>query len=305
MITVRASMVTAHAYAAEEARCCLALQATVRGDVVQVVDGGRAVLGRTLRFLREKEGKSLGQLAEDTGYDKSYLSRLESGERLSKLAVMEDLDSYYGCGDLLAREWRDARREVIKDKYKAFMDLEATAQIMWMFQLRVPGLLQTEDYARAVLSGLSGAQTTAGNSEEVEEQVAARVGRQELLYRESAPDLRVILDEVALRRPVPDAKVWAEQLSHLLDAADLPNIAIQVLPFAAGVHDLMDSHLWLFWQRVGDPVAWTEGNGFGELITQADKVLRFRLSYDRVRDAALTPVESTAFIKRLLEECRE
>ncbi|MEU0894606.1 helix-turn-helix domain-containing protein [Streptomyces massasporeus] len=271
----------------------------------EVVDGGRAVLGRTLRFLREKEGKSLGQLAEDTGYDKSYLSRLESGERLSKLAVMEDLDSYYGCGDLLVREWREARREVIKDKYKAFMDLEATAQIMWMFQLRVPGLLQTEDYARAVLSGLSGAQTTAGNSEEVEEQVAARMGRQELLYRESAPDVRVILDEVALRRPVPEAKVWAEQLSHLLDAAELPNVAVQVLPFAAGVHDLMDSHLWLFWQRSGEPVAWTEGNGFGELITEADKVLRFRLSYDRVRDAALTPAESTAFIKRLLEECRE
>ncbi|MFF7868818.1 helix-turn-helix domain-containing protein [Streptomyces qaidamensis] len=271
----------------------------------EAVDGGRAVLGRTLRFLREQAGKSLGQLSEETGYDKSYLSRLEKGERLSKRAVMEDLDSYYGCGDLLVREWREARREVIKDKYKGFMDLEATAQIMWMFQLRVPGLLQTEDYARAVLSGLSGAQTTAGNGEEVEEQVAARMGRQELLYRESAPDVRVILDEVALRRPVPEAKVWAEQLSHLLDAAELPNVAIQVLPFAAGVHDLMDSHLWLFWQRAGDPVAWTEGNGFGELITEADKVLRFRLSYDRVRDAALTPVESTAFIKRLQEECRE
>ncbi|WP_086565895.1 helix-turn-helix domain-containing protein [Streptomyces africanus] len=275
----------------------------------EVVDGeresGRAALGRTLRFLREQAGKSLGQLSEDTGYDKSYLSRLEKGERLSKRAVMEDLDSYYGSGDLLVREWRDARREVIKDKYKAFMDLEATAEIMWMFQLRVPGLLQTEDYARAVLSGLSGAQTTAGNSEEVEEQVAARMGRQELLFRESAPDVRVILDEAALRRPVPDAKVWAEQLSHLLDAAELPNVAIQVLPFAVGVHDLMDSHLWLFWQRVGDPVAWTEGNGFGALIQDPDKVLHFRLSYDRVRDAALTPVESTAFIKRLLEECRE
>ncbi|OUC80487.1 helix-turn-helix domain-containing protein [Streptomyces swartbergensis] len=275
----------------------------------EVVDGeresGRAALGRTLRFLREQAGKSLGQLSEDTGYDKSYLSRLEKGERLSKRAVMEDLDSYYGSGDLLVREWRDARREVIKDKYKAFMDLEATAQIMWMFQLRVPGLLQTEGYARAVLSGLSGAQTTAGNSEEVEEQVAARMGRQELLFRESAPDVRVILDEAALRRPVPDTKVWAEQLSHLLEAAELPNIAIQVLPFGVGVHDLMDSHLWLFWQRVGDPVAWTEGNGFGALIQDPDKVLRFRLSYDRVRDAALTPVESTAFIKRLLEECRE
>lgn len=273
-----------------------------------MVDGeresGRAALGRTLKFLREKAGKSLGQLADETGYDKSYLYRLEAGERLSKVVVMEDLGRYYGCGDLLVRLWRDARKDVIKDKYKAFMELEATARVMWMFQLRVPGLLQTEDYARTVLSGLSGAQTTAGNGDEVEEQVAARMGRQELLYRQPGPSVRVILDEGALRRPVPDEKVWADQLSRLLDAAELPSVAIQVLPYAAGVHDLMNSDLILLWQRVGEPVAYVEGNGFGKLIDDPDKVLSFRLSYDLVRDAALTPAESTAFIKRLLEEYR-
>ncbi|MEU2586539.1 helix-turn-helix transcriptional regulator [Streptomyces avermitilis] len=274
----------------------------------QLVDGeresGRAALGRTLRLLREKSGKTLGQLAGETSYDKSYLYRLETGERLSKRAVMEDLDRYHGSGDLLVRLWRDARKDVIKDKYKAFMELEATARVMWMFQLRVPGLLQTEDYARAVLSGLSGAQTTAGNGDEVEEQVALRVGRQELLYREPAPSVRVVLDEGALRRPVPQAKVWTDQLSHLVEAAELPSVALQVLPFTAGVHDLMSSDLILLWQRVGDPVAYVEGNGFGELVDDPDKVLAFRLSYDLVRDAALTPVESTAFIKRLMEECR-
>ncbi len=274
----------------------------------EVVDGeresGRVVLGRTLKSLREKAGKSLGQLADEMGYDKSYLSRLESGQRLSKAAVMEDLDAYYGTGDLLIRLWRDARKDVIKDKYKGFMELEATARVMWMFQLRVPGLLQTEDYARAVLSGLSGAQATAGNGDEVEEQVALRMGRQELLDRDPAPSVRVILDEGALRRPVPDAKVWADQLAHLLETAERPNIALQVLPFTAGVHDLMDSHLWLFWQRTGDPVAYAEGNGIGEVIDDPDKVLSFRLSYDRVRDAALTPTESMAYIRRLQEECR-
>ncbi|MDX2762294.1 helix-turn-helix domain-containing protein [Streptomyces europaeiscabiei] len=274
----------------------------------EVVDGerqsGRVALGRTLLFLREKAGKTLAQLAAETSYDKSYLYRLEKGERLSKRAVMEDLDTYYECGDLLVRLWRDARKEVIKDKYKAFMELEATARVMWMFQLAVPGLLQTEEYARTVLSGLSRAQTTAGNSEEIEEQVAARMGRQELLYREPAPSIRVILDEGAVRRPVPDAQVWADQLSRLVDAAELPSVALQVLPYAAGVHDVMNSHLTLLWQRVGEPVAYVEGNGIGELIDDPDKVLSFRLSYDLVRDAALTPEQSTAFIKRLLEECR-
>nr|WP_202497473.1 helix-turn-helix transcriptional regulator [Streptomyces sp. SID5469] len=283
-------------------------QATGRGDVDELVDGeresGRAALGRTLRLLREKSGKTLGQLAGETSYDKSYLYRLETGERLSKRAVMEDLDRYHGSGDLLVRLWRDARKDVIKDKYKAFMELEATARVMWKFQLRVPGLLQTEDYARVVLSGLSRAQTTAGNGEEVEEQVAARVGRQEMLHRQPAPSVRVILDEGALRRRVPKEKVWADQLVHLVDVAELASVTLQVLPFTAGVHDLMNSDLTLMWQRVGEPVAYVEGNGFGELVDDPDKVLSYRLSYDLVRDAALTPAESTTFIKRLLEECR-
>ncbi|WEH17051.1 helix-turn-helix transcriptional regulator [Streptomyces sp. VNUA24] len=274
------------------------------GELVDVQDeSGRVTLGRTLLLLREKAGKTLTQLASETSYDKSYLYRLEKGERLSKRAVMEDLDTYYESGGLLVRLWRDARKEVIKDKYKAFMELEATARVMWMFQLRVPGILQTEDYARTVLSGLSGAQTTAGNSDAIEEQVAARLGRQELLYRDPAPSVRVILDEGAVR-PVPKVKVWKDQLSHLVETAELPSVTIQVVPWAAGVHDLMDSHLWLFWQRTGDPVAYVEGNGIGELIDDPDKVLAFRLSYDLVRDAALPPAESIAFIKRLLEERR-
>jgi transcriptional regulator with XRE-family HTH domain len=242
----------------------------------------RAVLGRTLRFLREKADMSLAQLAEETSYDKSYLYRLETGERLSKRAVMEELDRYHGSGDLLVGLWQDARKEVFKDKYKAFMELEATARVMWKFQLRVPGLLQTEDYARTVLSGLSRAQTTVGNGTDVEEQVAARMGRQELLHRHPAPNLRVILDEGALRRRVPDDKVWADQLEHLVKSADLPSTALQVLPYTAGVHDLMNSDLTLMWQRIGDPVAYVEGNGVGELIDDPDKVLSFRLSYDRV-----------------------
>jgi transcriptional regulator with XRE-family HTH domain len=275
------------------------------GELVDVRDeSGRAALGRTLLLLREKAGKTLTQLASETSHDKSYLYRLEKGERLSKRAVMEDLDTYYGSGGLLVRLWRDARKEVIKDKYKAFMELEATARIMWMFQLRVPGILQTEDYARTVLSGLSGAQTTAGNSDAIEEQVAARMGRQELLYRQPAPSIRVILDEGAVRRPVPKLQVWKDQLSHLVETAELPSVTIQVVPWTAGVHDLMDSHLWLFWQRTGDPVAYAEGNGIGELFDDPDRVMAFRLSYDLVRDAALPPAESIAFIKRLLEERR-
>ncbi|MGA4841052.1 helix-turn-helix domain-containing protein [Streptomyces sp. G45] len=269
----------------------------------QAVEGesGRASLARTLRFLREKAGISLGKLAEDTAYDKSYLSRLESGERLSKLAVMEDLDRYYGSGDLLVTHWKGARREAFKDQYKEYMRLEATARVMWMFQLAVPGLLQTEDFAREVLSA---DQTTSLNSEKVEEDVAARIGRQELLYRDPPPSIRIILDEGALRRVAREPLVWENQLSRLVEAAEQPSIALQVLPLAAGLHSLMGSHVSLLWQRTGDPVAYVEGNGVGELIEEPDRVLGYRLSYDRVRDMALPPLESAAFIRGVLKEHR-
>ncbi|MFI6007983.1 helix-turn-helix domain-containing protein [Streptomyces sp. NPDC051243] len=277
----------------------------MKGDTGEVVDvereSGRAVLGRTLKFLREKAGKSLGQLAEETRYEKSYLSRLESGERLSKVTVMEDLDGYYGAGDLLVRHWRAARLDAFQDQYKRFMELEATARIMWLFTPVVPGLLQTEDFAREVLSG---AQTTADGDEWVEEQVAARLGRQYLLRQEPQPDVRIILDETALRRPAAGYQTWLDQLVRLEEAAMEPNMTLQVLPFSAGVHHHMTGSLTLLWQPDASAVAYKEGNECSRLIEDPDQVLRDRLSYDRLRDLALPPSDSLKFIRAVLKEHR-
>ncbi|WP_171110509.1 MULTISPECIES: helix-turn-helix transcriptional regulator [Streptomyces] len=273
--------------------------------MAEVADGervsGRVVLGRTLKFLREKAGKSLGQLAEETGYDKSYLSRLESGTRLSKVTVMEDLDGYYGAGDLLVRHWQAARLDAFKDQYKAFMELETTARVMQKFTLGIPGLLQTEDFARRVLSG---ALTTADGDEAVEEQVAARLGRQYLLRQKPEPEVRVIMDEFALRRPAVNGETWHDQLLHLETAAMWPNMAFQVLPFSAGAHHHMNGSLTLLWQKDGSAVAYKEGNGCSRLIEDPDEVLSQRLSYDRLRDLALSPPDSLALIRAVLKEHR-
>ncbi|MER5293652.1 helix-turn-helix transcriptional regulator [Streptomyces pharetrae] len=262
---------------------------------------GRAMLGQTLRVLREKAGKSLGQLADETGYEKSYLSRLESGERLSKVTVMEDLDGYYGTGDLLLSHWKAARLDAFKDQYKEFMAREATARIMWKFSLGIPGLLQTEDFARGVLSG---AQTTADGDEAIEEQVAARLGRQYLLRHKPEPEVRIVMDEFAFRRPTARGKTWQDQLRHLEATALWPNVALQVLPFSAGAHHHMNGSLTLLWQRDGSAVAYAEGNSSGRLIEDPDEVLRERASYDRLRDLALSPSDSLAFIRGVLEEHR-
>ncbi|MEU1161861.1 helix-turn-helix transcriptional regulator [Streptomyces sp. NPDC005921] len=260
---------------------------------------GRAVLGQTLKVLRDKAGKSLGQLAAETGYDKSYLSRLESGERLSKVTVMEDLDGYYGTGDLLVSHWRVARLDAFKDQYREYMGLEATARVIRVFSPSIPGLLQTEDFAREVLSG---ALTTADGDESVEEQVAARLGRQYLLRQKPQPEVRVIVDEFAFRRPAAQGETWQDQLRHLEAAALWSNVTLQVLPFSVGAHHHMSGSLTLLWQRDGSAVAYTEGNSKGWLFEDPDDILRERLSYDRLRDLALSPPDSLAFIRGLLEE---
>ncbi|MFI8929013.1 helix-turn-helix domain-containing protein [Streptomyces sp. NPDC053474] len=264
-------------------------------------ESGRASLARTLRFLREKAGISLGKLAEDTAYDKSYLSRLESGERLSKLAVMEDLDRYYGSGDLLVTHWKGARREAFKDQYKEYMRLEETARVIWLFSLGVPGLLQTEDFAYEVLSA---AQTPLDGEGWVEEQVAARLGRQYLLRQKPLPNVRIIMDEFAFHRPAARAEIWYEQLQHIEDVAAWPNVVVQVLPFKAGAHHHMSGSLTLLWQKDESTAAYKEGNGVSELCEEPDEVLRRRLIYDRLRDQALSPSDSLAFIRDVLEEHR-
>jgi transcriptional regulator with XRE-family HTH domain len=274
--------------------------------VAERVDGqgesGRAVLGRTLRFLREKEGKSLGQLADESGYDKSYLSRLESGERLSKVTVMEDLDGYYGSGDLLVSLWKVARIDAFKDKYKEYMRLEALARVVHVYTPNVPGLFQTEDFAREVLSG---PQTTDQERDAVEEQVAARLGRQLLLRKNPAPSVRFVIDELAIRRPSADAATWEGQLMHLEAAAREPNVVLQVLPFSAGIHHLMGKgSLTLLWQKDGRSMAYVEGGNSGLLMDDPDDVLHHRLSYDRLRDLALSPSDSLTFIRDVLEEHR-
>ncbi|MFB6438270.1 helix-turn-helix domain-containing protein [Streptomyces sp. NPDC056411] len=263
-------------------------------------DSARWVLACELCRLREASGRSLAQLAEETNYDRTYLHRLETGERLSKLPVMEALDRVYGTGGLLVRLWRLARLDAFKDKYREFMKYEAKATIMQKYAAVVPGLLQTEDFARWTLSSAPRPMSPG----ELEESVAARLGRQELLYREPAPNVRIVLDEAALRRPVLDEEIWHAQLVRIMEAAQAPHITIQVIPFAAGLHGLMGGSLSLLWMADGSAVAYLEGNDAGDLLEEPAAVARYRLAYDRLRDAALTPTESAAFIGQLMEDDR-
>lgn len=258
----------------------------------------RQMLAKELARLREESGKSLATLGEETTYDRAYLHKLETGARIGSPEVIAALSAVYGRGEQLLMLWQLAREDAFADKYKRFMQLEARATVRYEYAAGViPGLLQTEGYAREVLQA---ARPRDGN--DLSEQVAARLGRQELLRGDDPPHYRAVLDESVLRRGGHDPKEWATQLAHLATVSELPNITIQVLPFAAGLHALMGTSLTILWLPDGKAVAYTEDQHSGQLMESAKDVEDLRLSYDLLRDLALSPRESVAFIKRLMED---
>lgn len=258
----------------------------------------RQMLAKELARLREESGKSLATLGEETTYDRAYLHKLETGARVGSPEVIAALSAVYGTGEQLLMLWQLAREDAFADKYKRFMQLEARATVRYTYSAgAIHGLLQTEGYAREVFEA-----TRPRDEHDLSEEIAARLGRQELLQRENAPHFRAVLDESVLRRKTRDPKEWVHQLEHLLEAGRLPNVTLQVLPFNAGPHGLMGTSVTILWLPDGKAVAYTEHAHSGELIEDPSEVEKLRLSYDLLRDLALSPRDSEAFIERLLEE---
>lgn len=254
-------------------------------------------LRKIVAIFRRERGLSLQQVADGAKIDRSYVHRLESGDRASPgVRVVQALDDFYEADGLVVGAWLLEQEGLYRDRYARFKAAEARATIQHKYTVVVPGLLQTEAWARLVLS-----QDPAVGPDELEHLVAERLDRQELLRRSPAPHLRVILDELALLRRPSDLATWQEQLRHLIDAAQMPAIVLQLLPAHEGVHDLMGG-LTLLWADDGTAVAYAEGNKHGQLIDDPDEVAELRLSYDGVRDKALSPTATLAKLRQLLEE---
>jgi hypothetical protein len=181
--------------------------------------------------LRAARGESLRQLGERLGWEWSLFGKMEKGETLGGPEVVQALDTYYGTPGLLLALWELAvsDKSQFKEGYRRYMALEAEATNLWHFAVSVlPGLLQTEGYAREVLAagGLKG--------DALEQQVEARMGRRELLVGELAPPFRTILSEAVLRTPLQDAGEWQRQLEYLAEMSERADVTVQMLPQRAG-----------------------------------------------------------------------
>ncbi|MER6995614.1 helix-turn-helix transcriptional regulator [Streptomyces sp. NPDC000410] len=207
---------------------------------------GQVVLGKRLQDLRERAGLKREEAAKVLHVAPATIRRMETAEVALKIPYVQLLLRAYGVADeeadgfvQLAEDankpgWWQRFHDVLPGWFSMYVSLEGAASLIRAYEPHfVPGLLQTEDYARAVMR--SGALGATG-AEDIERHVALRMERQALLDRPDAPRFWVIMDETALRRPAGGPKVMRAQLDRLLESTALPHVTLQVAEFAAGPH---------------------------------------------------------------------
>jgi transcriptional regulator with XRE-family HTH domain len=268
-----------------------------------MADGARTVpqrrLARMLRKLREDVGFTIEEVAEQLDLSPSTLSRVETAQVGVRTTDLRSLLDIYKVSDAQRDELlqlaRERRQQPWWNKYKdlpyvTLASLErGTAEILQYSVQLVPGLLQTETYARNVLNAIPPA-----HGVDVDRLLEFRMKRQELLTDAQAPRLWFVLDEAVLRRPVGVQQVMHKQLERLIDAAGLPNVTLQVLPFSVGVHAGMDGEFTILsYADPADPdVVYLETNAGQHIDESTDVTRRYNSIFNELRAAALNPAES-------------
>jgi transcriptional regulator with XRE-family HTH domain len=274
----------------------------------------RRRLGTELRKLRESNGYKLEEVAAQLGVAPSTLSRIETGKAPTKSAYLNQMLEMYGVLEPgqrqvlvdMAREghrkgWWAAYDDVLPSGFDIYVGLEAETAAVRGYEISVVhGLLQTPDYARAVLGEMFPRHAT----EQIDRLVDLRIERQRRLDDDPPLDLWAILDEAVIRRPVGGNQVMRGQLEHLLDMAAKPGVTLQVLPFASGAHAGHGGPFSIleFPNRTDSEVAYVESVA-GYLYLEKDREVRTRVeAFDRLRAAALSPSASADLIAEVANE---
>lgn len=274
----------------------------------------RRMLGAELHRLREAAELTREDAGARLECHGSKISRIENGRSGLRPRDLRDLLDLYGVVEVrerdallaLARDsgkkgWWATYGDIISDRYADFIGLEHDAASIGGFEPQlIHGLLQTEEYARAVTSIAPGRDSL----EEVETYVAVRMGRQKRLSDERPLHLWVVLAEGALRQQVDSPEIMRKQLHHLMDTASLPNVDLQVLPYAAGEHAGMDGAFSIM--RLPEPAAldvvYLE-NLTGWLYIEEDQHrARYERAFDELRATAMSRKDSVALISDIAKE---
>jgi transcriptional regulator with XRE-family HTH domain len=275
----------------------------------------RRRLAAELRRLREEADLTIDDVAERLEWSTAKISRIEN----ARVSVMprdvrfllrtygfDESDTGFEVLLTLAREsrqrgWWQQYGEAIPDWFQVFVGLEAEAATIWGYDAEfVPGILQTEEYARAVHR----AQLVNASSEEIDRLVRVRMERQELLKSDDAPELWLVLNEAVIRRVVGGRDVMRAQLERLVEASSLPNVTLQIVPFSAGAHPAMDGTFKLLtFPEPNDPhIVYIEYHTGSLYLEKPQEVERFRAAFNHLRATATSMDASRDNMERAAEE---
>jgi transcriptional regulator with XRE-family HTH domain len=270
----------------------------------------RRRLGAELRRYRDAAGVTIEVVADRLGWSASKVSRIETGHTSATPRDVQDMLDIYGVNGIEAGELVQIAREARQKGWwhpfspvlnGAYVGLEAAASRISAYEQQVvPGLLQTDKYAIAMIR----AARLGDTDREIEQRVRVRMARQALLIQDDPIDLWVVLDEAVVSRPVGGDEVMRDQLARLVDASLLPNVTIQILPFAAGAHAGMDGTFAILdFPDAEDPnVVYAENATGGLFLEKTDELRKYNEIFDTVRATALSPEESRTMIVMLAEE---
>ncbi|GAA5176851.1 helix-turn-helix transcriptional regulator [Rugosimonospora acidiphila] len=270
----------------------------------------RRRLGLELRRLRETAGLTIEVVADRLECSSSKISRIETGHTGVTPRDVRDMLEVYGIDGVTAEDLvqvaRDARQKGWWHLYGtvltgAYVGLEAAASSIHSYEVQViPGLLQTQNYARVMIR--TGRPEMSDS--DVDRRVHVRMARQSLLVQDDPLDLWVVLDETMFHRLVGGSTVMREQFDHVVDSAAQPNVTVQVLPFSSGAHVAMEgSFTILGYDEQADPDVVFAENAAGGLFLEKDEELqRYQYIFDHLRASAMPPDESIAYIAARAKE---
>lgn len=254
--------------------------------------------GRQWKIFRERAGLTQAELGKQLGYGGAQIAAIEQGRRIARPELIERVDELLDAGGvLLAR-----KKELALARYPAFFRgaariEEEAVEFHDYAALVVPGMLQTEEYARTMFAMWRPRWTEA----ETEQLVAARLARHAFFDRKPAPTASFVLDEVVLHRPFGGREVLRGQLEQLLLIGDNPNVEIQVMPTRVIDHACVDGPFTLMTPQRGEQVAYLESQSNGRVITDRETVRGFAVRYGILRAQALSPKDSLRHIEKLLQ----
>ncbi|GAA1564443.1 helix-turn-helix transcriptional regulator [Actinomadura kijaniata] len=272
----------------------------------------RRLAGELLQ-LRADAGQTREEVAESTGINPATLYRIEHARTRPQTRTLVALLDAYGVTEprrselvtlnkqAAERGWLHTLASSLPEHYASYIEFEGAARAVRNYEcLFIPGLCQTEDYARAAIRGtLPGA-----TREQIQNRVEARMRRQAILTGEHPLELWAIVDEAALRRAVGGSQIMVEQMQKLREVSELPNVTLQVIPYEAGAHPGMPGSFVVmdFPESVGPSIVYIESQAGDLFLEEEADIQRYNLVFEHLRAAAISPDASASLVAKVAEE---